>query len=61
MKYIYPVIGAAGLILLLVPSIMRFTGAMEPAQMKNLMLIGTVVWFAGAIPWLGKKTKEGEN
>ena len=55
MKYIYPIIGIAGLLLLIVPAIMHFTGSMEAEQMKNLMLVGTLVWFAAAIPWLGKK------
>jgi hypothetical protein len=58
MKYIYPIAGLAGLLLLLVPAIMHFSGNMELEQMKNLMLAGTVIWFAAAIPWLGKKTKE---
>ncbi len=58
MKYIYPIIGAAGLLLLLIPAIMRFAGSMDPVQMKNLMFIGTLLWFAGAIPWLGKRTPE---
>jgi hypothetical protein len=55
MKYIYPIIGLAGLLLLLIPSIMHFSGKMDADQMKNLMFIGTLIWFAGAIPWLGKK------
>jgi hypothetical protein len=58
MKYIYPIIGLAGLLLLLIPSIMHFSGRMEIDQMKDLMLIGTLLWFAGAIPWLGKKTSK---
>jgi len=57
MKYIYPILGIAGIALLLIPSIMRLTGNMESEQMKNLMFLGTVLWFAGAIPWLGKKSK----
>jgi len=58
MKYIYPIFGIAGLLLLLVPSIMHYRGNLDIDQMKNLMFVGTVVWFAGAIPWLGKKTKK---
>ncbi|MEX0986597.1 MAG: hypothetical protein WD052_03895 [Bacteroidales bacterium] len=56
LKFIYPVICLAGLLMLLIPSIMHFTGKMEMDKMKNLIFIGTVLWFAGAIPWLGKKT-----
>ena len=58
MKYIYPLLALAGLLLLLIPAILHFSGSMELDQMKNLMFLGTVVWFIGAIPWLGKKTKE---
>ncbi|MDF1571429.1 MAG: hypothetical protein P1P82_07430 [Bacteroidales bacterium] len=53
-----PTFYRAGLLLLLIPAILHFSGSMELDQIKNLMLVGTVVWFIGAIPWLGKKTKE---
>lgn len=58
MKYIYPIAGLAGILLLIVPSVIHFSGSMDSEQMKNLMFVGTVIWFAAAIPWLGKKTKQ---
>lgn len=58
MKILYIIAGVAGLALLLVPALMHFAGTMEADQMKSLMLTGTLVWFAGAIPWLGKKKEE---
>lgn len=61
MKYIYPLAGLIGLALLLIPVLMHFTGKMEADQMKNIMFIGTIVWFAAAIPWLGKKRDEAEE
>ncbi|MCF8226983.1 MAG: hypothetical protein K9J30_13990 [Bacteroidales bacterium] len=61
MKYVYPLAGLAGLLLLLIPSLMHFAGKMELDQMKNLMFIGTLVWFAAAIPWLGKKSAERKS
>lgn len=61
MKYIYPVIGIAGLLLLLLPALSHFSGKMEVEQMKNLMFIGTVIWFAGAIPWLGRKSNSNKQ
>ncbi len=61
MKYIYPIIGLAGLLLLLIPAFMHFAGKIEALQMKELMFIGTIVWFAGAIPWLGRKTRDQET
>ena len=58
MKIIYQIISAVGLAMLLVPSILFFLGNIEPEPMKNYMFIGTMLWFAGAIPWLGRKKKE---
>jgi hypothetical protein len=55
MKYIYPILAATGLVLLLIPSLMFYFDAMEAERMKLLMFIGTLIWFSGAIPWLGKK------
>ena len=55
MKYFYIILAVVGLCLTLVPSLLLFFDAMEPEQMKNYMLIGTLLWFSGAIPWLGKK------
>ena len=55
MKYLYAALGIIGLLLLLFSAIMHFFGQMDADRMKDLMLIGTVIWFAGAIPWLGRK------
>ena len=55
MKYFYIILAIVGLCLVLVPSILLFFDLLEPLQMKNYMLIGTLLWFSGAIPWLGKK------
>ena len=58
MRTIYKIIAVAGLALVLVPSILYFLGNIEPGQMKTFMFTGTMLWFAGAIPWLGRKKKE---
>ena len=55
MKYFYIILAVVGLTMTLVPSLLLFFDAMEPEQMKNYILIGTLLWFSGAIPWLGKK------
>jgi len=55
MKYFYIILAVVGLTLTLVPSLLLFFDVMEAGQMKNYMLIGTLLWFSGAIPWLGKK------
>lgn len=55
MKYVYILLAIAGLCLTLVPSLLFFFGNIEAEQMKNYMLFGTLLWFMGAIRWLGKK------
>ncbi|MCK4750938.1 MAG: hypothetical protein KAT15_27960 [Bacteroidales bacterium] len=58
MRILYQLLSLAGLVLVILPSILLYSGTITPEQMKSHMLLGTVLWFAGAIPWLGKKKKE---
>ena len=58
MKYLYQLLSVACRALLLIPSILFYFDAIEQERMKVLMFTGTLIWFAGAIPWLGKKKKE---
>ena len=58
MRYFYQLLASVGLMMVLVPSILHFMGRMELDQMKTFMLLGTMLWFAGAIPWLGRKKRE---
>jgi len=55
MKYFYMLLAFAGLCLLLIPAIFFYMGRIEAEFMKNLMFVGSLLWFSGAIPWLGKK------
>jgi len=55
MKYLYILLALTGLALLVVPSVRYFSGSGSEEHMKMLMFIGTLLWFSGAIPWLGKK------
>jgi hypothetical protein len=55
MKYIYRLMAIAGLIITLVPPILYYAGSMGEERMKLIMFLGTLLWFSGAIPWLGKK------
>lgn len=59
MKTIYMIVAIAGALMTLVPPLLFFYGSMEQEQMKLIMFLGTMVWFAGAIPWLGKKRITG--
>jgi Na+/H+ antiporter NhaA len=58
MKYLFIILAAGGLCMMLVPAILMYLDRMDPVQMKNYMLIGTLLWFSGAIPWLGKKREQ---
>lgn len=58
MRYFYKIIASAGLALVLIPSLMHYMDIMETDQMKTLIFLGTMLWFAGAIPWLGRKKSE---
>ncbi len=58
MRYIFQLLSAAGLALVLFPSILHYFDNIGNEQMKTYIFLGTVLWFAGAIPWLGRKKKE---
>ena len=55
MKYFYIVLAVLGLSMVLIPSLLCDFDAIDLEQMKNYMFIGTLLWFSGAIPWLGRK------
>ena len=59
MKYFFRILAVTGLLMTLIPSIFHYFGSMPEENMKNYILIGAFIWFAGAIPWLGKR--EAEN
>ncbi|MCD4709455.1 MAG: hypothetical protein K8R52_01300 [Bacteroidales bacterium] len=55
MKNFFKILAVVGLLMTLVPSIIFYFNVIEIGQMKLYMAIGTLLWFAGAIPWLGQK------
>lgn len=55
MKIFYKIVAVTGLIVLLVPPILFYFQKIDSGEMKLYMAIGTMLWFSGAIPWLGKK------
>ena len=57
MKTILIIISLIGLILTIVPSILVFSNTINLAVHKNLMLIGTVLWFTTAPFWMNKRNK----
>lgn len=59
MKYIYRLMAILGLVLTLTPPLLYYFDSMNEERMKLIMFIGTLLWFTGAIPWLGKKNIQG--
>jgi len=55
MKIFYKIVAVVGLLMTLVPSILFYFHSIEVGQMKLYMAVGTMLWFSGAIPWLGRK------
>jgi hypothetical protein len=48
MKAILRLLGAAALALTIVPPCLVFTGHLDGGLLKQLMLAGTILWFAAA-------------
>ena len=57
MRTIYKLLAAVGLSLVLIPSVLYYFDRIAHGQMTDYILAGTLLWFAGAIPWLGRKKK----
>lgn len=57
-RYIYQLLAVVGLALVLIPSLLHYLDHFGNEQMKTYIFLGTMLWFAGAIPWLGRKKKE---
>jgi len=55
MKNFYKILALVGLILTLVPSLLFYYTIIDMERMKLYMALGTLLWFSGAIPWLGQK------
>jgi len=59
MRMILKILSFVGLILTIVPSVLVFANIIELSTHKNLMLLGTVLWFMTAPFWLNKKKQNG--
>lgn len=58
MKYLYKAMALSGFLMTLLPAFLHYYDVIAEDQMKLTMFVGTVLWFSGAIPWLGKKKME---
>ena len=57
MRTLLIIISVLSLIALMLPSILFLAGSMGLDTAKWIMLIATVVWFAGASLWMGKEPR----
>jgi hypothetical protein len=55
MKNLFKIIAVLGLLMILTPSLLFYFDVIDVDRMKLYMAIGTLLWFSGAIPWLGQK------
>ncbi|AKP51669.1 hypothetical protein [Cyclobacterium amurskyense] len=55
MKLLLKIISFVGLGLSIIPAILVFGGQMESSTCKQLMFIGTILWFVTAPSWMIKK------
>ena len=55
MKSLYQIVASSGLLLTVVPAFLHYAGIMTEENMKMWVFVGTVIWFVGATPWLGRK------
>lgn len=55
MKLLLKIISFIGLGLSIVPAILVFGGQMEPDTCKQLMFLGTILWFLTAPSWMIKR------
>lgn len=58
MNPVFKAIAWIGLVLTAVGPILFYTGTIDVDLNKKIMIAGMVIWFIGAIPWLGKKEIE---
>lgn len=54
MKYLVKILSFIGLGLSIVPAILVFQGAITSENCKNLMAVGTLLWFVTAPTWMNK-------
>jgi len=57
MRTIWIIISFVGLGLTIIPSALILTGNVTVGQNKNLMLLGTILWFGTVSFWMNKKRK----
>lgn len=60
-KLLLKILSFVGLALTIVPAILVFSGDMESDTCKQLMFLGTVVWFLTAPFWMNEGKSASED
>ncbi len=55
MKKLIKLFSYTGLVLTIAPAFLAFSGYLDDASYKTIMLIGTTIWFVTAPFWIFKK------
>lgn len=58
MKKIAKPLALVGLVLTIAPPLLLFFGLICLGLLKTLMIIGMILWYLGATPWLGSSSPE---
>lgn len=58
MKRLLPWVSILGLVLVTAPPVAYLADGVEKAAMTNLMLLGTIIWFATVPFWMGRQPDE---
>ncbi|MCK4886991.1 MAG: hypothetical protein KAS96_06350 [Planctomycetes bacterium] len=61
MKMTAKIIALASLIVIIAPSVMFLTGAMQLDKVKLVMLTATVIWFISAALWMWKDDSQASG
>ena len=63
MRIALRIVSLASLVLLIMPSILFLAGRVNLDQVKWVMLVATIIWFATATPvmWKGERQHEPEE
>jgi hypothetical protein len=60
LKLLAKILSFTGLCLTLIPSFFVMSNSIEPDSARQLMILGTVMWFILAPFWMDKKTVESK-
>jgi len=58
MNKLFKPLALIGLVFTILPALLLLSGTIEIGMTKTLMIIGMVLWYIGAVPWLGLSKEE---